>query len=604
VSRSVSRRLEGSSGKGEDSLLLELRVRDFGIIEDIRWSLGRGLNVITGETGAGKSLVIDAVEALLTGKIDEEDIRYGAGEACIEGVFVLSEEVSSPQLGAVLADNGLDAGEDTLVISCELRRGGRSVVRVNGHAVSRGLLYQLGCLLIDIHGQSDHLSLFNTEYHLDFLDAYAHTLELRRLFSTRAAELYQAEQEIESLTKAEKETAQREELLRFQVDEIRQASLREGEETEMEQERDVIAASEKLKAAGYEVYHALYGEDATLTSASAIEKLEAAVQAMRRLVELDPSLRQKLALLEGLVPELEEVARDIHAYADRMEYDPERLEEIESRLELIRNLKRKYGRSITQVLDYREKAERDLEGLSLSSERRAELEGLCRRLKEEMGKMAFELSQARSQAAGKLVSEVISELRDLKMPRVQFEVSLKQQPAEEGIPFPDGTTYAFNKLGVDSVEFMASTNLGEPVKPLVKIASTGEISRFMLALKGALSRADNIPVLVFDEIDIGVGGRCGEIIGRKLWALTQNRQVICVTHLPQIAAFADAHYNIQKTVAGERTLSNISFLEDESRTRELAAMLAGLQYTEASVRSARELVQKAESWKEGYRKQP
>jgi DNA repair protein RecN (Recombination protein N) len=585
-------------------LLLELRVRDFGIIEDIRWSLGRGLNVITGETGAGKSLVIDAVEALLTGKIDEEDIRYGAGEAGIEGVFVLSEGASSPQLSALLAENGLGAGEDTLVITCELRRQGRSVTRVNGHAVSRGLLYQLGCLLIDIHGQSDHLSLFNTEYHLDFLDAYAHTLELRRRFGAKAAELYQAEQEIESLAKVEKETAQREELLRFQVDEIRQASLREGEEAELEQERDVIAASEKLKAAGYEIYHALYGEDAALTSASAIEKLEAAVQAMRKLVELDPSLRQKLALLEGLVPELEEVARDIHAYADRLEYDPERLEEIESRLELIRNLKRKYGRSITQVLDYREKAERDLEGLSLSSERRAELEGLCRRLKEEMGKMAFELSQARSQAAGKLVSEVISELRDLKMPRVQFEVSLKQQPAEEGIPFPDGTTYAFNKLGVDSVEFMASTNLGEPVKPLVKIASTGEISRFMLALKGALSRADNIPVLVFDEIDIGVGGRCGEIIGRKLWALTQNRQVICVTHLPQIAAFADAHYNIQKTVAGERTLSNISFLEDESRTRELAAMLAGLQYTEASVRSARELVQKAESWKEGYRKQP
>jgi DNA repair protein RecN (Recombination protein N) len=597
VSRSVSRRLEGSSGKGEDSLLLELRVRDFGIIEDIRWSLGRGLNVITGETGAGKSLVIDAVEALLTGKIDEEDIRYGAGEACIEGVFVLSEEVSSPQLGAVLADNGLDAGEDTLVITCELRRQGRSVARVNGHAVSRGLLYQLGCLLIDIHGQSDHLSLFNTEYHLDFLDAYAHTLELRRRFSTRAAELYQAEQEIESLTKAEKETAQREELLRFQVDEIRQASLREGEEAELEQEQDVIAASEKLKAAGYEVYHALYGEDAALTSASAIEKLEGAVQAMRKLVELDPSLRQKLALLEGLVPELEEVARDIHAYADRLEYDPERLEEIESRLELIRNLKRKYGQSIPQILEYREKAERDLEGLYLSSERRAELEGLCRSLKEEMGKMAFELSQARSQAAGKLVNEVISELRDLKMPQVQFEVSLKQQPAEEGIPFPDGTTYAFNKLGVDSVEFMASTNLGEPVKPLVKIASTGEISRFMLALKGALSRADNISVLVFDEIDIGVGGRCGEIIGRKLWALTRNRQVICVTHLPQIAAFADAHYNVSKRTTGGRTVSAIEALRGESRVKELAVMLGGPRYTASALSAARELIEKAETWK-------
>ena len=584
-------------------MLLELRVRDFGIIGNIRWSLGKGLNVITGETGAGKSLVIDAVEALLAGKIDEENIRYGANETYVEGVFVLSEEVNTSQLSVLLADNGLSASEDTLVISCELRRRGRSVARVNGHAVSRGLLYQIGGLLIDIHGQSEHLSLFNTEYHLDFLDSYAHTLELRYSFSTKASELYQSEQEIESLAKEEKEIAQHEELLRFQIDEIRQAKLQEGEETELEQERDVISSSEKLKASSYEIYHTLYGEDATLPSASAIEKLKDAVQAMRKLVELDPSLKQKLDLLEEIVPELEEAARDILSYADRMEYDPKRLEEIESRLELIRNLKRKYGQSITRILEYLQKAEKELAGLSLSLERRAELERLRHCLKQEMGHIAFELSKARSQAARKLVTVVINELRDLKMPQVQFEVSIKKKQAEEGIPFPDGRTYTFDKGGVDTVEFMASTNLGEPVKPLVKIASTGEISRFMLALKGALSKADNIPVLVFDEIDIGVGGRSGEIIGKKLWALTQNRQVICVTHLPQIAAFADAHYNIQKKVDGNRTLSNLKILKDESRTKELAAMLAGLQYTEASVSSARELVQKAELWKETYCKQ-
>jgi DNA repair protein RecN (Recombination protein N) len=583
-------------------LLLELRVRDFGIIGDIKWNLGKGFNVITGETGAGKSLVIDAVEALLTGRIDEEDIRYGASETYVEGVFVLSEVVNTPQLSGLLADTGLSAGEDTLVISCELRRRGRSVARVNGHAVSRGLLYQIGCLLIDIHGQSEHLSLFNTEYHLDFLDSYAHTLELRHSFSTKASELYQTEQEIETLAKEEKEIAQHEELLRFQIDEIRQAKLQEGEETELEQERDVISSSEKLKASSYEIYHTLYGEDSTLPSASAIEKLKDAVQAMRKLVELDPSLKQRLAILEEIVPELEEVARDILSYAERMEYDPERLEEIESRLELIRDLKRKYGQSITKILEYLQKAESELEGLSLCLERRAELERLRNCIKQEMGHIAFELSQARSQAARKLATEVINELRDLKMPQVQFEVSIKQKQAQEGIPFADGRAYAFNKGGVDTVEFMASTNLGEPVKPLGKIASTGEISRFMLALKGALSKADNIPVLVFDEIDIGVGGRSGEIIGKKLWALTRNRQVICVTHLPQIAAFADAHYNIQKTVDGNRTLSSLKILEDESRTKELAAMLAGLQYTEASISNARELVQKADSWKETYRR--
>jgi DNA repair protein RecN (Recombination protein N) len=585
-------------------LLLELRVRNFGIIEDIRWSLGKGLNVITGETGAGKSLVIDAVDTLLSGKLDEENIRYGANETYLEGVFILSKEFNTPQLRLLLSESGLSDSEDSLVISCELRRGGRSVARVNGHAVSRGLLYQIGGLLIDIHGQSEHLSLFNTEYHLDFLDSYAHTLELRNSFSTKALELYQAEQEIESLVREEKEIAQHEELLRFQIDEIRQAKLQEGEETELERERDVISSSEKLKASSYEIYHTLYGEDAPLTSASAIEKLKDAAQAMRKLTELDPSLKQKLDLLDGIVPELEEVARDIRSYADRMEYDPERLEEIELRLELIRNLKRKYGQSIPQILEYLQKSEKELAGLSLCVERRTELERLRNRLKQEMGRMAFELSQARSQAAKQLVTEVINELRDLNMPQVQFEVSLKQKQAEEGISFSTGGTYAFNKAGVDTVEFMASTNLGEPVKPLVKIASTGEASRFMLALKGALSKVDNIPVLVFDEIDIGVGGRSGEIIGKKLWALTQNRQVICVTHLPQIAAFADNHYHIQKTVDGNRTLSNLRILEDESRTKELAAMLAGLQYTEASVNSARELAQKAELWKETHGKKP
>lgn len=587
-------------------MLLELRVRDFGIIEDMNWSLSSGLNVITGETGAGKSLVIDAVEALLSGKIDEENIRYGANETHIEGVFTLfKKENDIPQLRALLLDNGLDTDDGTLVISCELHRQGRSVARVNRHTVPRGLLYQIGCSLIDIHGQSEHLSLLNTEYHLDFLDSYAHALDLRHSFGTKVSELHQAEQELESLAKEGKEIAHHEELLRFQIDEIRQAKLRAGEEAELEQERNILSSSEKLKASSYEIYNTLYGEDVSSPSASALEKLNEAVQTMRKLVELDPALKQQLDTLEGTVPELEEIARDIHSYADRMEYDPKRLEEIESRLELIRNLKRKHGQSIAEIFEYLQKVEKELDKLSYSLDRSTELKQLRNSLKQEMGHIAFELSQARTRAAKKLAVEVKKELRDLKMSQVQFEVSINQkQYQEEGIPFPDGKNYAFSKGGVDAVEFMASTNPGEPVKPLAKIASTGEISRFMLALKGALSKTDNIPILVFDEIDIGVGGRCGEIIGEKLWALAQNRQVICVTHLPQIAAFADEHHSIQKMIYGNRTLSTLETLQGESRIGELAAMLTGSQYTEASVNSIRELVQKAELWKETYLNKP
>ena len=583
-------------------MLLELRVRDFGIIEDMNWNLSSGLNVITGETGAGKSLVIDAVEALLSGKIDEENIRYGANETHIEGIFTLSEKESAiPQLKALLLDNDLDTEDGTLVISCKLHRQGRSVIRVNRHAVTKGLLYQIGCSLIDIHGQSEHLSLLNTEYHLDFLDSYAHTLDLRNSFGSKASGLHQAEQELETLTQERKEIAQHEELLRFQIDEIRQAKLQEGEEAELEQERNILSSSIKLKASSYEIYNILYGEDVSSTSASALEKLNEAVQIMNKLVELDPTLKQQLDTLEGTVPELEEIARDIRSYADRMEYDPKRLEEIESRLELIRNLKRKYGQSITEILEYLQKGEKELDKLSYSLDRSVELKTLCDSLKQEMGHTAFELSQARTRAAKLLAVEVKKELRDLQMSQVQFEVSINQnQTQKAGIPFPDGKNYAFNKGGVDAVEFMASTNPGEPVKPLVKIASTGEISRFMLSIKGALSKTDNIPILVFDEIDIGVGSRCGEIIGEKLWVLAQNRQVICVTHLPQIAAFADAHHVIQKKICGNRTLSNLETLQNESRIGELTAMLAGPQYTEASVNSIRELVQKAELWKETY----
>jgi len=583
-------------------LLLELRVKGLGIIEEINWSLSHGLNVITGETGAGKSLVIDAVEALLAGKLDEEVIRYGANEAQIEGVFALPRDASISQLTELLAEKGLTADEETLVINCELRRQGRSILRVNGHAVPKGLLHQIGRLLVDIHGQSEHLSLLDTKTHLDFLDSYAHTLDLRQSFSAKTIELYKAEQELKALAEQEQDLARREEFLRFQLDEIRQAKLRQGENEELETERDVLSSSEKLKAFSYEAYQALYRDDASHASAPALDKLNEAVRAMKKLVEVDPTLQQQLGFLEETVYGLEEVARDIHSYGDRVEYDPNRLEEIESRLELIRNLKRKYGQTIAEVLDYLGKAEGELEGLSHSSERRVQLEEMRSCLKQEMGRMASELSRARSQAVRKLVAEVKKELQDLNMSQVEFEVSITQEQAAEGIPFPDGESYAFNNEGVDTVEFIVSTNPGEPLKPLAKIASTGEISRFTLALKGALSEVDNIPVLIFDEIDIGVGGRSGEIIGKKLWALARNRQVICVTHLPQIAAFGDAHYNVHKDGSGTRTLSMLKTLQGESRINELAVMLAGPQYTETSLNDARELMQKAETWKQSHRK--
>ena len=578
-------------------MLVELRVKNLGIIADMTWRLSGGLNVITGETGAGKSLVIDAVESLLAARADEDVIRYGADEAQIEGVFTLPEEKSSP-LRKLLAEKGLAADDETLVISCTLRRRGSSIFRVNGHAVPKALLRQIGHLLIDIHGQSDHLSLLDRKSHLDFLDAYAHTLDLRNDFAIKVTELNQAEQELKALEQDEEDSVRREEFLRFQLDEINRAHLREGEEEELERERNILSSTEKLKTLSYEAYRALYEEDASHQSPPALDKVTEAAQAMDKLVELDPALRQQLDFLGETISGLTEIARNIRTYGDSLEYDPNRLEEIESRLELIRSLKRKYGQSVAEVLDYLVTAKREMETAEHSAERRAQLREIRNGLKQEMGPIARRLSQERSEAAKHLVREVKQELHDLNMSQVEFEVSISQERDQEGIPFPDGESYTFSNEGADSVEFMVATNPGEPLKPLARIASTGEISRFTLALKGALSGANNIPVLIFDEIDIGVGGRSGEIIGKKLWILARKCQVVCVTHLPQIAAFADSHFGIRKEAAGARTSSLIESLDNESRISELATMLAGRHYTETSADSARELMQKAESWKD------
>ena len=576
-------------------MLLELRVRDVGIIDEINWRLGTGLNVITGETGAGKSLVIDAVEALLGAKPDEETVRHGAEAAHIEGVFAIGQGFNTAQLRDFLAERGISSDEETLVIECELRRKGRSLIRVNGHAVTRGVLQQIGRLLIDVHGQSEHLSLLDKRRHLDYLDLYAHTTVLRNGFSEKTTELHQMELELGKLSDKARETARQEEFLRFQVDEIDRSELREGEDEELEQERNVLASTEKLKSISYEAYQKLRGDDSP--GPSAIDSLSEAVSTMKNMVELDPGMKEQLESLETNLFSLEDLARDIRNYGERLEYDPARLEEIEIRLELIRNLKRKYGQSITEILAFREKAATDLEGISHSSERRAELEETISGLRQELGTMGSELSTARVKAAEKLKVEVQRELQDLDMSTVEFDIRIEQHPDENGIPFPDGSTCAFDSTGADFVEFFVSTNPGEPLKPLARIASTGEMSRFMLALKGVLSEADDIPVLVFDEIDIGIGGRSGEVVGRKLSRLARSHQVICVTHLPQIAAYADSHHHVRKEVSGGHTLSRLETLESDARLAELAAMLSGPGYTQTSLESAKELVERAEAWK-------
>lgn len=576
-------------------MLAELRVKSFGIIDELNWSPAGGLSVITGETGAGKSLVIDAIEALLDGRLDEESIRYGADSARIEAVFFISKNPLWPHLRELLEEKGVAVEEDDLVMSCEFRRQGRSVMRVNGSAITRSLLREIGGLLVDIHGQSAHLSLFDKKHHLDYLDAYAHCNDKRAWFAEAVVRLYALEAELEAMKRAEAERSHRQEILRYQNDEIKRAKLKDGEEEVLEQKSRVMSSCEKLKALAYEAYQAINGDDGV--GPVALSRLNEALRAVNSLVSLDPSLKAQLDNLEEVLNSLEETARDIRSYEEGLEYNPRELEEITSRLELIHVLKKKYGNNVAQILEQQVKIEAELARLESSAASKAQLDNDITDLKIELGGQARLLSETRQKAAMRFEKAVEVELAELNMSQVQFEVSIRQTPDDSGIPFSEGLRAVFNKDGADDVEFMVSTNPGEPLKPLADIASTGEVSRFTLALKVALAEADSTPVLIFDEIDIGVGGRSGDVIGKKLWNLARHHQVICVTHLPQIAVFADAHFSVNKEAAGERTTSNIAVLEGDERIQELAVMLGGVYYSETSVKNARELAQKAETWK-------
>ena len=581
-------------------MLTELKVKDLGIIEDMDWKLDTSFNVITGETGAGKSLIIDAIELLLTGSAGEDVIRTGANEARIEGVFTLSSDARYTALKNFLADKGVPCDDDVLIVSCEIRRGKPGLVRINDHSVNKSLLRYAGQLLIDIHGQSQHLSLLDRKYHLDILDAFAHTQEMRAAFAAGVLRLQDLEASLHSLAENEKDRLRQEDFLRFQIEEISNAKLSPGEDIELEEERRLILVSEKLKEYAQQVSQSLDDRELAPDSSSAVGRLNQAAKALRKLAELDSSLKPQLDLIEKTLCDLEESARDIRLYGERQGSDPHRLEEIESRWELLRNLKRKYGRDVQAVLEYLEKARNDLASINGFLEQQAQLTLALDKLKKELGPMAVKLSGARSRAAVKLAGEVAKELGELEMGQMQFEVSVNQTVSPGGLTGENGEYFNYSSDGIDIVEFMVSTNQGEPLKPLSKIASTGEISRFTLALKGALSGVDNIPVLVFDEIDIGVGGRSGDILGRKLQRLAQTHQVICVTHLPQIAAYADSHYCVTKENFGQRTASTLTCLKGERRLSELALMLTGPGHSAIALKNAAELIEKADNWKKSF----
>jgi DNA repair protein RecN (Recombination protein N) len=583
-------------------MLLELAITDFAIIDELRIPFEPGLNVLTGETGAGKSIIIDALGAVLGERVGPDVVRTGSKAARIEATFDVSSAIERPDLAGVMDDLGVEPEEGVLIFRREIAAGGRSTARINGRAATAGMLARLGGLLVDIHGQSDHLSLLRASEHLDVLDRFAGLVQDRAAFAGLVREWREVRDRIEAVTTGARDRAQRIDLLDYQISEIEFAALRPGEDEELAAERDVLANAERLMQDAASAYALISGEEAVETgpSAAALPVLRKASAQLAEIASIDQGMRPLAERTEELVYLLEDVAAETRTYRDGIEADPARLEAVEERLDLIKRLMRKYGATVEEIIAFGEQARCELQSLTGDE---VDLESLHREEEALLGRIgaaATKLSRARSEAAGCLSRATEAAIAELNMGRSRFDVSITRVPGARGVRVEadhgSTETVAFDETGVDRVEFLLAPNAGEALKPLARVASGGEMARLMLALKSILSSADATPTLVFDEVDVGVGGRSGQVVGEKLWGLSSDHQVLVITHLPQIAAFASAHFRIAKGERAGRTVSQVRQISDEDRIDELAAMLDGEPVTEASRANARQMLQRVESW--------
>jgi DNA repair protein RecN (Recombination protein N) len=570
-------------------LLLELSISNLAIIEFVRLGFAPGLSVLTGETGAGKSIIIDAVMLLLGGRASADMVRTGSESAYVEGVFALDQALLVG-LSAYLEENGLLGDSDELILRREILRSRRSVCRVNGRTVPLSTLVELGRHLIDIHGQGDHLSLLQPRTHIDLLDRYGGLVPRRDSLGEIVRQLRGVRAEIATLRRDQREVARRVDLLSYQVEEIGAAALQLGEDEALQHQRGLLANTEQRLHLAAGIYDTLMGGEGR--QRSALDRVGEAMEQLADLVKLDGALDQERELLDSAYYQLEELARTVRAYRDDIESDPKGLATIEDRLDLIRNLKRKYGDTIEDVLAFWRRAREELDGISHGEERLETLQVEEGGLLALLATAAGELSMARHEAAMRLGQQVEQQLDELSMAQARFIVHMGQEAVPEssgeGVQVGD-QVLRFDATGVDRVEFLIAPNPGEEPQPLARIASGGETSRLMLAMKTVLSAVDAVPTLIFDEIDAGIGGHTGDVVGQKLGRLAQDHQVFCVTHLAQIARYAAQHYQVAKQVVDDRTYSVARPLGYDERVDELAVMLGG-SATEVHRNSARALL--------------
>ncbi len=558
-------------------MLSQISIRNLAVIEQLHVEFIRGFQVLTGETGAGKSIVIDALGLIAGARGSTELIRHGCDKAEVEALFELKEE---HELWQALEEMGIEADRsEPLIVRREVNSQGKSSARLNGQLVNMTMLRTIGEYLVNLHGQHEHQSLLRTEQHMHLLDQYGkESIEQIRL---RYASVYEAytscAAELEALRSGISQALQLADLYRFQVEEISSAHVTIGEDEALELERKRLSGGEKLLDAVSQAYDGLYG------SRTGLETIGTALERLQQVIDFDSEkLSPVHEQMQSAYYQLEDAAFQLRAYRDQLDFEPSRLDEVEERLNMLHGLKRKYGGTIDQILAHYEKISSELEQVDQQDERIGQAETRLKELQTELADLAEQLTAARRGAAEQLAEKIMSHLQDLHMERTKFVVDFRKLDS-------------FTKEGVDRVEFLISANPGEPPKGLGKIASGGELSRIMLALKSIFAAIDRIPVLVFDEVDTGVSGKAAQAIARKLAALARGCQVFAVTHLPQVASMADRHYLIHKEVDGDRTYTLVDPLGDEARVEELARMLGGAQITETTLNHAREMIELARS---------
>jgi DNA replication and repair protein RecN len=556
-------------------MLAELTIKNFAIIDQLSLSFQNGFTVLTGETGAGKSIIIDAIQLLTGGRGSSEWVRHGAEKAEIEGLFLVGDDHPSIKK---LEELGIEAEEGMIILRREIHATGKSLCRINGKLVTISSLREAGGPLVDIHGQHEHQELLDSSTHLALLDGFGGEEHKRALekYTSLYREYVEAKRELDSLSEDERRLAQKLDLLNFQKQELEAAHLEMGEDEQLEQEKRILTNFERLYEGVSAAYEALRGEQRGL------DWLGMAMGSLEEAAGIDESYEKMSQAVSDFYYQLEDISSDLRQRLDMMEYDPGRLNEIESRLAVIHQLKRKYGKTIEEILEYAGKINEEIERITNRDSHRESLKNRLESLEKDLLAAGRHLSRIRKKIADSLTRAIHKELKDLYMEKAEFEVHFHERSGER-----------FRPDGLDEVEFYISTNPGEPKKPLSKIASGGELSRILLALKSIFAKHRGVTSIIFDEVDTGVSGRVAQAIGEKIRRLSVGSQVLAITHLPQVACMSDHHYYISKEVKNNRTITKIQPLDEEGRIKEIARMIAGNRITEATERNARELLETA-----------